>query len=158
MKRTKLRIKGTSTTAQLKDEIQSTLREIVILRDGGCWLRNYKDEITPQYKECGGWRKDGGLILQAEHLNSRSNANSFSDSRLVVCCCKRHHIYYKPQFSDEYNHFARKFIGEENAKLWDRVREDRSPHKQDLKLELLALRQELKKLKESQDDVEIVFD
>ena len=158
MKRTKLRVKGTSTTAQLKDDIQATLREIVILRDGGCWLRNYKERVTPQYRECGGWRKDGGLILQAEHLHSRSNANSFSDSRLVVCCCQRHHIYYKPQFSDEYNALAREFIGEENARLWDRVRDDRSPHKQDLQLELLVLKQELKKLQESKDDVEIIFD
>ena len=158
MKRTKIRVKGTSTTAQLKDDIQATLREIVILRDGGCWLRNYKERVNPQYMNCGGYRKDGGLILQAEHLHSRSNANSFSDSRLVVCCCQRHHIYYKPQFSDEYNALARDFIGEERAKLWDRVRDDRSPHKQDLRLELLALKQELKKLQESKDDIEVVYD
>lgn len=93
---------------------------------------------------CGGYRNDGELILQAEHLHTRSNASSFSDSRLVVCVCQRHHIYYKPQHSVEYNELARDFIGKKNAQLWDRVKEDRTPHKVDLKLELLALKQEYK--------------
>lgn len=147
MKRGKLRLVGHSPTADIKRDIQATLREIVLKRDGGCFLRHYRDRITPQYRECGGWRKDGGLVLQAEHLHSRSNANSFSDSRLVVCCCQRHHIFYKPQYSAEYNELARKFIGPKRATLWDRVSEDRTPHKVDLKLELLALKSELQKLK-----------
>lgn len=146
MKRGKLRLVGHSPTADIKRDIQATLREIVLKRDGGCFLRHYRDRITPQYRECGGWRKDGGLVLQAEHLHSRSNANSFSDSRLVVCCCQRHHIFYKPQHSAEYNELARKFIGPKRATLWDRVREDRTPHKVDLKLELLALKNELRTL------------
>lgn len=118
-------------------------------RDGGCFLRHYGHKIQSQYANCGGYRNDGGLILQAEHLHSRANANSFSDSRLVVCCCQRHHIYYKAQYGDEYNAMARDFIGKARAKLWDKVVADRSPHKVDLKLELLALKQELKKLEQS---------
>lgn len=141
-RKTKLHVVGHSTTTELKNEIQAMLRKIVIKRDGGCFLRNYRSKIQPQYVNCGGYRNDGELILQAEHLHSRSNANSFSDSRLVVCCCQRHHIYYKPQYSDEYNSIAREFIGKERSKLWDRVAADHSPHKVDLKLELLALKQE----------------
>ena len=146
MRKTKLRLVGQSTSAELKREIQATLRQIVIARDGGCFLRNYTNEITPQYRNCGGYRNDGELILQAEHLHTRSNARSFSDNRLVVCVCQRHHIYYKPQHSDEYNGIAKKYIGKKNAKLWEDVKNDYSPHKVDLKLELLALKQEFKKL------------
>tara|TARA_R110000868_G_C10970396_1_gene769743 strand:+ start:12156 stop:12698 length:543 start_codon:yes stop_codon:yes gene_type:complete len=145
LKRTKIRLVGTSTKAELKAEIQAILRQIVIARDGGCFLRNYESEVTPQYRNCGGYRNDDDLILQAEHLHSRSNANSFSDSRLVVCVCQRHHIYYKPQHSAEYNLLARKFIGEKKSLLWDKVISDRSPVKVDLKLELIVLKQELKK-------------
>ena len=143
MKRTRIRVAGTSTTKELKDEIQYILREIVIARDGGCFLRNFKSKITPQYRECGGYRKDGKLILQAEHLHTRSNASSFSDSRLVVCVCHRHHIFYKPQHSDEYNGLAREFIGKKNSELWERVKNDYTAHKVDLKLALIGLKQEL---------------
>jgi len=44
-KRSKLRVVGHSTTAEIKQEIQSILRQIVIRRDGGCILRHYQDEI-----------------------------------------------------------------------------------------------------------------
>ena len=143
---TPLRSKSKSTSALMKDEIQAVLRQIVILRDGGCFLRHYKNKINPQYRECGGYTNAGDLILQAEHLHTRGNAASFSDSRLVVCCCKRHHIFYKPQHSAEYNELARDFIGPDNAKLWDRVKNDYSAHKVDLALELVALKQQLRKL------------
>ena len=39
MKRIKLKLVGHSTTAQLKQEIQRLVREIVMIRDGGCILR-----------------------------------------------------------------------------------------------------------------------
>lgn len=136
LKRTRIRVAGHSTTSELKREIQALLREIVIKRDGGCWLRHY-----PESGACGGRRGDGELILQAEHLHTRSNAASFSDPRLVVCICQRHHIYWKPQHSHRYNELAEKFIGKERAMLWKRVREDHRPHKVDLKLELIALKQ-----------------
>lgn len=113
-------------------------------RDGGCVLRHYVGAITPQYRMCGGYRKDGGLILQAEHLNSRSHAVSFSDSRLVVCLCQRHHIFYKKQHPDEFYRIVRRHIGKDRSDLLTRVQEDRSPHKVDLKLELIALKNELK--------------
>jgi hypothetical protein len=134
----------------------------VILRDGGCFLRNYTQNLNSQYVNCGGFRKDRNLILQAEHLHSRSNANSFSDSRLVVCVCQRHHIYYKPQFSAEYNELAGIFIGKKNKTLWDIIRNDRTSHKIDLKLAKIALEQELKTLikKENlnkQENTENVF-
>jgi hypothetical protein len=141
MRRTKIRVKGHSDTADLKDEIQSILRSIVIKRDGGCILRHYSEAGV-----CGGYRKDGTLILQAEHLHTRANAASFSDSRLVVCICRNHHIFYKPQHADEYYRFVRNHIGKQRSDLLTRVQDDRTPHKTDLKLELIALKNEYQKL------------
>lgn len=151
LRRTRLRVAGTSSTSELKREAQSILRAIVISRDKGCILRNYENELNPQYRECGGYRKDGEMILQAEHLHTRSNASSFADTRLVICLCQRHHIYYKPQHSDEYYRIVRKHIGKERSDLLDRVQQDRSPHKQDLRLDILALKQELKKYEKKTD-------
>lgn len=136
MKKTRLRRTGKSETALLKQAIQAELRRIVIARDGGCWLRHY-----PEAGACGKYRKDGQLILQAEHLETRAHAISFSDPRLVVCICQRHHIYWKPQHSKRYNKLAADFIGPERAALWQRVSEDHRAYKVDLKLELIALRQ-----------------
>lgn len=157
LRRTKLRLVGQSSKTELKNEIQAILRAIVILRDGGCFLRHYSKNIESNYVSCSGKRKDGDLILQAEHLHTRGNASSFSDSRLVVCVCQRHHIYYKPQFTVSYNELAKTYIGEKRSKLWEAVRLDRSPHKVDLKLEKLALEQELKKLIKEYPQTKIKF-
>ena len=138
-------MRGVSDSSVLKEQIQATLRELVIKRDKGCILRHYSNEITPQYRDCGGYRNDGELILQAEHLHTRSNAASFADSRLVICLCKRHHIYYKPQHADEYYRLVKKHIGAKRTKLLEAMQKDYSPHKVDLKLELLCLQKELKK-------------
>jgi len=146
LRRTALAKLGKSPSTLMKNEIQAILRQIVIIRDGGCFLRHFKNRINHQYQECGGLTKAGELILQAEHLHTRANAASFADTRLVVCICKRHHVFYKPQHSDEYNGFAREFIGKERSELWEKVKNDRIPHKVDLALELVALKQELSKL------------
>ena len=142
----KLRKVGKSPTTLIKAEIQRLLREIVMKRDGGCFLRHYRDKIEHQYLNCGPTKLNGELVLQAEHLHSRTNAISFSDSRLVVCCCQRHHFYYKKQYPAQYEQFARDFIGKQRAELLDRVRTYHRPVKVDLKLEKLALEQELEKL------------
>ncbi len=138
----------------MKEKIQAILREIVIARDGGCIMRNHKMEINHQYRECGGWRKDGGLILQAEHLHTRANASSFSDSRLVICLCQRHHIFYKPQHSDEYYRIVKKHIGPERTKLLEAVQNDRSAHKVDLALALVVLKKELTQYEKVEGDIE----
>ncbi len=146
LRRTALRVVGHSTTSELKIEIQSVLRDIAILRDGGCVFRDYKGPMTPSYRSCGGFRKDGGLILQYEHLDTRAKAISFSDTRLGICICQRHHIFYKKQHPDEYYRIVREIIGKERSDLLTRVQNDYTPHKVDLKLELIALKQELKQL------------
>src|ERR1035437_8265071 len=129
MRKTSLHLVGYSTATELKTEIQAILRQIVIIRDGGCWLRHYS-----QSGACSGYRNDGTLILQAEHLHTRASAQSFSDSRLVVCICRHHHIHWKPQHSAEYNDLAEQFIRKERSALWTRVREDYKSYKVDLKM------------------------
>lgn len=141
MKRGRLRVKGHSEASEDKAEIQALLREIGIIRDGGCVFRNY-----PEMGECGGRRNDGELILQFDHLNSRTHAVSFSDPRLGVIACLRHHLYFKRQYPSAYEECALDAIGPTRAKLLKRVREDRIAHKVDLKLEKIALEQELKRL------------
>lgn len=142
LKRTKLRVVGHSDVSEIKRDIQAVLREIVILRDGGCILRHYGES-----GQCGGYRKDGELILQAEHLHTRGNSASYADHRLVVCLCQRHHIFYKPQHADEYYRIVKSHIGKERTSLLERVQEDHSAHKMDWKLELLSLERERDRLK-----------
>lgn len=141
MKRTPLRRIGRNPTAVLKEQIQATLRDIAIKRDKGCILRN-----RPEAGKCGGYRTDGELILQYEHLNSRSHAISFSDSRLGVCLCQRHHIYFKPQHSQLYWELIEQEIGTVRWSLLERVRQDKTAYKKDLKLELVALKQQLQQM------------
>lgn len=134
----KLNTVSKSATSKLKESIQVVLRKIVIKRDGGCVLRHY-----PQTGQCGGYRKDGALILQAEHLHTRSNAASFADERLVVCLCMRHHLFYKPQYSDEYYRIIKQHIGEERTRLLENVQKDMIPHKVHFVMELERLNRHL---------------
>ncbi len=132
MKRTRLRLVGISTTAESKKEIQSLLREICIKRDQGCVLRDYADT-----GRCSG-------PLQAEHLNSRSNTVSFADTRNIVCLCRTHHIFWKPQNSQRYWEIIEEVIGPTRWEYVKKVIADKKAYKVDLKLAIVALKQELK--------------
>ena len=139
MRRTRLRVAGTSTTAELKKEIQALLRELAIKIYGTCVLSKY-----PETGACGSYTKAGNLILQAEHLNSRSNTVSFGDMRNIILLCQRHHIYWKPQNSQRYWELIREIIGEERWAWYVKVRDDKRAYKVDLRLVKIALEQELK--------------
>lgn len=145
MKRTSLRKKGKSETAQCKDRIQALLRQLAIKRDGGCVLRNY-----PEAGACGGFRKDGEPILQAEHLNTRERNISYGDMRNIVCLCKRHHGYWKPQYSRLYWELIEKIIGKKRWQWLKRVEADKKSYPMGLyewtKIEM-GLTQDLKQWK-----------
>src|SRR3990167_2884907 len=130
-----------SPQALLKRQIQALLREIVIKRDLTCVFQNY-----PESGKCGGYRKDGELILQYDHLHSRIHALSFSDSRLGICVCLRHHFYYKKQYPAEYEKIAIEVIGKDRAELLYKVRADKKPYKINWQLEYAGLPQELNML------------
>lgn len=141
LKRSKIRVKGISSTTEQKDEIQGLIRQIAILRDKVCVLSHY-----PETGSCGGYRKDGELILQFDHLNSRVHSISFGDPRLGVLLCRNHHIFYKKREPDYFSKIVRKHIGVERSCLLDKVQLDRSPHKMDWKLIILDLKQQIKRL------------
>ena len=107
MKRTLLAQKGTSDTSLIKQDIQDTVRGIVIIRDGGCIAR---DE---SWHTCSGYRNDGELILQADHLLTRANSATYINTRLIVCICVGLHGW-------KYNERIRPLQSHERVALWNR--------------------------------------
>lgn len=143
--KTRLRVKGISDTAELKDEIQRLVREIVIIRDGGCILRDRRG--VPQ---CGGFRRDGEMVLQADHLITRANSATYAATDLIVCVCKGHHGW-KKWHEREYNAFLKEHVlSPQVVALWERCeRESWRPVRTtayDWKLTVAALKQELRKV------------
>jgi len=133
MRRGKLRVKGVSSTAELKSDIQELVRAIVIARDGNCILRSIRLCADP--------------VLQADHLVSRANSATFADTRLIVCVCRSCHGW-KHYHEKEYEKLVRKILPKERVKLWDKAEEFRSAHKtykMDWAAEIINLRRELKK-------------
>lgn len=153
MKRTKLKVVGDNNTATLKKEIQALVRLIVTYRDGGCVLRHLR--------HCGGvagviqqTTEDGRLVLkimsqnviQADHLITRANSATFADTRLIVCLCKGCHAW-KHWNEKAYEKLVRLTLPNDRKNLWDRCEEARQAHKttkMDWKMEILALKKELK--------------
>lgn len=124
MRKTPLAKQGKSDVARCKRRIQALLREIVILRDGGCLLRRY-----PEAGRCGGYApKTGNLVLQAEHLITRERNISYGDLRNIVALCARHHQFFKPQNSRLYWTLIHKAIGPERSAWLDRVEADRKSY------------------------------
>lgn len=139
--KTKLKAKGSSEASVIKERIQDTLRLIVMLRDGGCVLRD-----EPRVPECNGYRKDGELILQADHLITRANSATYADSRLVVCVCKGHHGWKKWN-AKQYDAAVEKILPPERVLLWQKCEQERWKAQRtglyDWKLYLIALEKEL---------------
>src|SRR3990167_10632447 len=98
-----LRKKGESELSQCKDRIQALLRAIAIKRDGGCVLRGWAA------RPCSGWNKKGELILQYDHLITRTRNISYGDPRLGVCICLGHHGW-KHYNEIEYNSIIKEFL------------------------------------------------
>lgn len=144
MKRTRLKVVGDNDTALKKQDIQDLVRDIVILRDGGCLFKNEKGHV------CTGFAKDGHLILQADHLLSRGNSATFADTRLIVCVCKGIHGW-KSVGSNlrkaEYDERIKKLLSPERVQLWEKCDQAVKAHqsyKPDWSLAIVALKKELK--------------
>jgi hypothetical protein len=145
-----LHARADNDTNRIKDEIQETVRAIVIARDGGCIFRKllYRD-----FPQCGGFRKDGEPIYQADHLITRANSATFADTRLIVCLCRDHHAWKSMGGNArkaEYDAIVKKLISPARVALWERAEQDSwRPHRNftsDWNLELAALKQELFKM------------
>lgn len=123
LKRSKLAKRSKSPSSKAKERIQALLRLRAIERDGGCVLRNY-----PEAGKCGGYTKNGDLILQAEHLNGRANSVSYADMDNIVCLCLNHHFFFKKRESALYWSLIEKIIGQTR---WQKVQKwirDKTPH------------------------------
>lgn len=119
-----LRKKAKNPVSKTKGRIQALLRLRAIERDGGCVLRDY-----PITGECGPYKADGDLILQAEHLVGRANSISYGDLDNIVCLCMKHHFYFKKQHGALYWSLIEEIIGPERwekVQAWER---DKSPHR-----------------------------
>lgn len=151
---TKLRVAGKSEVSEIKREIQDTLRAIVIKRDDGCILRhNFDNPNGWTIPTCNGYDKNGKLVLQADHLISRSNSATYADSRLVVCVCKGHHGWKSVGSNarkKQYDEIVRTLLPKDRVELWDKCeavswRPTRTGI-YDWKLAEIALEKELKAL------------
>lgn len=137
LRKTKLRVVGHSTTAELKQEIQDLVRDIVILRDGGCILRNI--------------RRCNDSVLQADHLITRANSATFADTRLIVCLCRTCHGGFKKWHKEEYDELIKSILPKNRLELWEKCQKDSwrpvRTGAHDWKLAIVGLKAELKKLK-----------
>lgn len=128
MKRGTLRIAGKSEVSEIKRHIQALLRAIVIVRDGGCILRaRFRLIAQNVIPPCNGYDKSGNLVLQADHLISRSNAATYADSRLVVCVCKGHHAWKSlggNARKKQYDEIVRSLLPADRVALWDAAERD----------------------------------
>ena len=139
MKRTKLKLVGYSTTAQLKQEIQRLVREIVMIRDGGCILRGLRN--------CEGYINEN-VVLQADHLVTRANSATFADTRLIVCLCRNCHAW-KHWNEKEYEKLVKNVLPKNTIELWDKAEEYRQAHKTykpDWSMAIVLLKAELNKV------------
>jgi hypothetical protein len=139
MKRTPLRKQSKSETATLKREIQKLVREIVIARDGGCILRGIR--------HCGG--EIGEAVLQADHLLPRNESGTYADTRLIVCVCRPCHGGFKKWHKEEYDRIVKSILPKERVELWEKCETSMPAFRgsYDWKLAILALKQELRKIK-----------
>ena len=142
MRRTKLRVSGHSTTTELKTEIQALLRQLVMKRDGGCVLRDIR--------MCGGELGVEGVVLQADHLISRSHSATFADSRLVVCVCRSCHGWKSLGSNlrkQQYDALVKTILPAKRVTLWEKCEADSwKPVRTgayDWKLAIAGLKQEL---------------
>lgn len=138
-------VSSKDTSANTKKRIQQLLRQIVIARDGGCLLAG-SDNL-----ECGPYRTDGAVILQADHLVTRRNSATYADPRLVVCLCQRHHAKKSPPAPNHQINEVNQIIAERlepwRVELWERA-ENETWHStrytlHDWQQEEMALKQQL---------------
>ena len=130
--------------AKAKKRIQALVREIAIKIYGDCVLASF-----PAAGKCGGYRNDGGKILQAEHLVSRARNISYGDMRNIILLCQRHHGFWKPQNSRLYWELIEGIIGPERWEWIKKVERDQKAYHMVLndwlKIEV-ALKKELENL------------
>lgn len=157
-----LKKRGTSETSVLKEKIQELERKIVIIRDGGCVLRTLQGKSIQgvNIPMCNGYRNDGEMILQADHLITRSNSGTFADTRLIVCLCKGHHGWKSVGSNlrkEQYDTVLKTILPKDRLELWEEwERKKYEPYRMgatDWKMEIVNLECELKDISNAQKTV-----
>jgi hypothetical protein len=128
---------------ETKKRIQALLRQIVIISDGGCLLRN-----------------DGvgmcSSVLQAEHLITRSRSATYADLRNIICLCTYHHGLYKPINGQNYWQLVEKHLRPKRWEWLKRAEADKKAYRfyaSDWLMAENVLSEELNKLKKSEPDI-----
>lgn len=117
-----------------------------MIRDGGCIFKKEQGHICTGFAP-----KSGHLVLQADHLLSRSNSATYADTRLIVCVCQGIHGW-KSVGSNlrkaEYDKRVKQLLASEIVSLWERCETERFTSSRkgayDWKLEIAALNKQLK--------------
>ena len=140
-----MRTTSKTESAQAKQRIQELLRKIGLQRQKGkCFFEG--KVVDYRVHQCSGWRADGELVMQYDHLNSRAYNVSYANPDCGVVICKGLHLW-KKYHKDTYDKAARKYIGKKRRELWDRVADDKKIYPMSaydwMKCEL-ALKEELK--------------
>lgn len=116
------------SVSKVKKDIQAKLRERAIERDKTCVVGQNPSLLPSNWLQCAPFRKDGELVLQAEHLVGRANSASYADMDNIVLLCQRHHFYFKTQHPALYWNIIQKHIGK---RRWDKIQAleaDHRPH------------------------------
>lgn len=103
---------GKFPVSVVKRQIQVQLRLNAITRDKTCVISQHLEDLPDNWKLCGKYRKDGQLVLQAEHLCGRAKSACYADMDNIVLLCSRHHLFFKKQRGALYWGIIRKHIGE----------------------------------------------
>lgn len=109
---------GKLPLSKVKRELQAVLRQRAIERDRSCVIGKYQDDLPPSWRKCGRLRKDGQIIVQAEHLVGRTKSISYADMDNILLVCQRHHFFFKRQHGLLYWSIVRKHVGEE---IWSKI-------------------------------------
>jgi len=123
-------------SAKLKVRIQALVRAIVIIRDGGCFLR--------------GFRFPCNEVLQADHLITRGKNVGFADTRLIVCECSAHHTAKTFDKSGDYEDELKRRLPPDRVALWERTKKDHKSYPMgsyEWGKEVIALECELRDIK-----------
>jgi hypothetical protein len=140
MKRTAFRREPQSPTALCKDRIQSLLRGIVIIRDGGCILRHYVIGRLQERRRVK-FFKPSISIRESVTSHAATRSPSYVSVRDI-------HGFFKPQYRALCWNLIRRHIGDQRWAWLERVIADNRSYHMGLHewvLVEIALRDELAK-------------
>lgn len=157
--------KGKSETADIKQQIQNTVRDIVILRDGGCiFQKPLMAGRSLGIPYCNGYYKAGNLIFRPTTSSSAAIAQP-TPTRAPSSASARGTMAGKSvggnQRKKEYDAIVRTLLPPDRVALWDRCEQESwratRTSAMDWKLQLAALEAELSVMRSGDRRVSTAF-